>query len=62
MSDQELNSKIIHDIRNQLSGITTPTGLFLDGLLGELTEEQKKYILLINEAANNIRDLIQQIK
>jgi nitrogen-specific signal transduction histidine kinase len=61
VTDLQLNHKIVHDVKNQLSGITTAVWLFMDGLLGEVTEEQKKYLLMINQAAGNIHDLIKRI-
>jgi len=39
-----IDSFIIHDLKNPISGIAGSVGLFMDGFLGPLSEDQKKYL------------------
>ena len=58
MKKSELDEIILHDLKNPLSGITGTIGLFKDGLLGPLTEEQMKYICLIDISARELAGMI----
>lgn len=42
---------LIHDLRNPLSVITSTVDLFLDGILGILSPEQKEYLELVKMSA-----------
>jgi len=57
-----LDDKIIHDLRNPLSGITATVGLFLDGMLGDLTDEQKKYLQDVMASAKKIANILTQMQ
>lgn len=53
-----LNDYIIHDLKNPLSGISTAAQLFLEGTLGELTPEQKKYMGTIGLSTKMTLDML----
>jgi signal transduction histidine kinase len=52
---------ILHELKNPLSGITTATGLFLDGLLGEVSPEQKKFIENIDLGARRLTTILSEL-
>ena len=52
---------ILHELKNSLSGITTAAGLFLDGLLGEISPEQKKYLENIDLGARRLATILAEL-
>lgn len=58
MKKIELDEIVLHDLKNPLSGITGTIGLFKDGLLGPLTDEQMKYVSLIDISARELAGII----
>ena len=61
MIETELEALIIHDLRNPLSGITGTIGLFSDGLLGPLTEEQQKYFANIKVSSQILANMLSDL-
>src|SRR3989339_365480 len=57
----DIDDLILHDLKNPLSGITGTIGLFLDGLLGEMSEEEKKYLSLIDASAREMAGIIHDL-
>jgi signal transduction histidine kinase len=56
-----LNDKILHDLKNPLTGITGSIGLFLDGSLGKLSKEQLKYLANIEVSAKKLALMLQEL-
>lgn len=56
------DDQIIHDLKNPLSGITGSIGLFVEGLLGDLTAEQKKYLTNIDISAKKLALLLEELR
>jgi len=52
---------IVHDLKNPLTGILSTAGLFLEGLLGPLTGEQRKSIETIQNSSKKLSNLISDI-
>jgi two-component system OmpR family sensor kinase len=52
---------ILHDLKNPLAGITGSTGLFLEGMLGPLSEEQVKYLENIDFSAKRLGLLLAEL-
>ena len=52
---------ILHELKNPLSGITTASGLFLDGLLGEVSAEQRKYLENIDLGARRLAAILAEL-
>ena len=52
---------ILHELKNPLSGITTAAGLFLDGLLGEVSAEQRKYLENIDLGARRLTTILAEL-
>lgn len=52
---------ILHDLKNPLSGITGSLGLFLEGLLGPVSEEQKQYLENIDFSAKKLALLLREL-
>jgi len=57
-----LDDKKIHEIKSPLSAILGSTELFVEGLLGPLTDEQKKYMLNIKVSAEKIMNTIKALQ
>lgn len=57
----DLNHMIVHDLRNPLTGIVSITELFLSGLLGSLSGEQKKYLETVQLSARRLTNLISDL-
>ncbi|MFA4905241.1 MAG: HAMP domain-containing sensor histidine kinase [Candidatus Margulisiibacteriota bacterium] len=58
---EDLNRMIVHDLKNPLTGIVSAVELFLSGLLGSLSEEQKKYLGTIQLSARQLSNLISDL-
>ncbi|MFA6418392.1 MAG: ATP-binding protein [Candidatus Margulisiibacteriota bacterium] len=56
-----LDDLILHDLKNPLSGITGSIGLFLDGTLGPISEEQQKYLINIDFSARKLALLLMEL-
>jgi PAS domain S-box-containing protein len=52
---------VSHELRTPLNAVIGFSGLLLDGLLGEVTEEQRKSLSIINESGQQLLDLIKGI-
>lgn len=57
-----LENIIIHDLKNPLSGITSIVDLFMDGSLGKLTGEQKKFMADIKISAKILTILLTDLQ
>jgi PAS domain S-box-containing protein len=57
----DLTSLIVHDLKNPLSGIVSTNEMLLAGLLGPLTEEQKKYLGYSRVGAKKLLNLIMDL-
>ncbi|HVN67146.1 MAG TPA: HAMP domain-containing sensor histidine kinase [Candidatus Sulfotelmatobacter sp.] len=55
------DDQVLHDLKNPLSGITGSIGLFLEGLLGPLDAEQKKYLTNIDFSAKRLTLLLMEL-
>lgn len=50
-----------HELRTPLNSIIGFTGILLMGMVGDLTEEQRKQLTIVKESANHLLDLINDI-
>lgn len=57
-----LEDIIIHDLKNPLSGIVSIVDLFMDGSLGKLTGEQKKFMADIKISAKILTILLMDLQ
>lgn len=57
----DLSRLIVHDLKNPLTGIVSSVELFLSGLLGSLTDEQKKFLEIIQVSSRKLSNLIMDI-
>ncbi|MBI5699408.1 PAS domain S-box protein [Candidatus Saganbacteria bacterium] len=57
----DLNRMVEHDLKNPLTGIVSAVELFLEGLLGSVTEEQRKYLEIIKISSRKLTNLIYSI-
>lgn len=57
----DLTSLVVHDLKNPLTGIVTTNEMLIAGLLGPLTDEQKKYIELSRTSAKKLLNLIMDL-
>ncbi len=55
------DDQILHDLKNPLAGITGSAGLFLDGLLGPLDDDQRKQLENIDLAARKLTLLLKEL-
>ena len=55
------DGQILHDLKNPLAGITGSTGLFLEGMLGPLTEDQRKQLENIDFAAKKLALMLAEL-
>jgi NtrC-family two-component system sensor histidine kinase KinB len=55
------DGQVLHDLKNPLSGITGSVGLFLEGMLGPLGEDQKKQLENIDFAAKKLALLLAEL-
>lgn len=62
MFDPQLTEMIVHDLRNPLAGMTGAADLLGEGLLGPLTEEQKKHVENIRLAGKILARQLMDIK
>lgn len=62
MFDPGLTNMLVHDLKNPLAGITTTSELFMDGTLGALTAEQKKFMANIRLAGKMLTILLMDIQ
>jgi len=58
---EDLTNLIVHDLKNPLTGIVTANELMLEGLLGPLTDDQKKYLELAKTGAKKLLNLIMDL-
>jgi len=54
----ELTAHLAHDFRNALSCIHQFGNILVDGLAGELSDEQREYVRIMLENASKIRKLL----
>lgn len=59
---EAFNSRVCHDIRNHLQAITGFSGLLLDDNEAKLNSDFLENITLINEAGENIAQIIEDLK
>jgi signal transduction histidine kinase len=52
---------VLHDLKNPLAGITGSVGLFLEGLLGPLSEDQQKQLENIGLGAKKLALLLAEL-
>jgi signal transduction histidine kinase len=57
----DLTGLIVHDLKNPLTGMVTANELLSAGLLGPLTDEQKKYIDLSKISSKKLLNLIMDL-
>lgn len=57
----EFVANISHELRTPLTAIVGYSSIFCDGLLGELTPQQRDAVTAINRAAEHLRSLIDDI-
>lgn len=57
----DLTSLIVHDLKNPLTGIVSTNEMLLAGLLGPLTDEQKKYLGYSRIGAKQLLNLIMDL-
>jgi signal transduction histidine kinase len=57
----DLTNLIVHDLKNPLAGIVSTNEMLLDGLLGPLTDEQKKYLGYSKVGAKKLLNLIMDL-
>lgn len=57
----DLTQLLVHDLKNPLSGIVSTSEMFVRGMLGSLTEEQKKYLNDIEVSSLKLSNLIQDL-
>jgi PAS domain S-box-containing protein len=50
-----------HELRTPLNSIIGFTGIILQGMTGEITEEQRKQLTMVKSSANHLLDLINDI-
>lgn len=55
------DDQILHDLKNPLAGITGSVGLFLEGLMGPLDDEQKKQLDNIDLGAKKLTLLLKEL-
>ena len=55
------DDQILHDLKNPLAGITGSVGLFLEGLLGPLDEDQKKQLENIELSAKKLTLFLKEL-
>lgn len=54
-------SNVSHDLRTPLAAIDQYVSIMLDGLSGELTDEQKQYLQIIKRSSFRLRNLIENL-
>jgi signal transduction histidine kinase len=57
----DLTNLIVHDLKNPLTGIVSTNEMLLAGLLGPLTDEQKKYLDYSRVGAKKLLNLIMDL-
>jgi PAS domain S-box-containing protein len=57
----DLTNMIVHDLKNPLTGISSTVELFLAGMIGQLTEEQRKFIGNIQVSSKKLLNLIMDL-
>jgi signal transduction histidine kinase len=57
----DLNHMIVHDLKNPLTGIVSSVEMFLTGMLGTITAEQKKYLETVQLSARKLTNLISDL-
>ena len=57
----DLTELIVHDLKNPLTGIVSTNEMLLAGLLGPLTDEQKKYLGYSRVSAKKLLNLIMDL-
>ncbi|MDD5593631.1 MAG: HAMP domain-containing sensor histidine kinase [Candidatus Margulisbacteria bacterium] len=57
----DLTQLLVHDLKNPLSGIVSTSEMFVRGMLGSMTEEQKKYLNDIEVSSLKLSNLIQDL-
>jgi len=60
--DKDAEKILIHDLRNPLAAIIGSAELFNDGLLGDLTAEQRDQIRIIRTAGRMLSDIISDLQ
>jgi len=57
----DLTHMIVHDLKNPLTGIFSAAELFMGGMLGELTPDQKKFMETIQVSSKKLNNLIMDL-
>jgi len=56
----ELTAYLSHELRNSLACIHQFGNILVDGLAGELSDEQREYVRIMLENASNIRKVLDR--
>lgn len=58
---REFLAQVTHDLQSPLASMQETSQLFLDGLVGEISDEQREYLQLSVRSGERLSDLIQNI-
>lgn len=59
--DLEMLGMAAHDLKSPLTGVVLSAKILKDGSLGPLTEEQRKFVTMIENGAESMREIIRDI-
>jgi hypothetical protein len=62
MTKQEVNSKVVHDLRKHLAVIKAGLDLIVDGLTGPVSDQQKDVLLRMQKNVDSLSRLILSLQ